>query len=94
MTTTKVLTTRTRHPFVIVEHGKHGPFISGYATTKPHAEGRVRRLRRTAAIVLPVVAGKVTVELHECTRCGKPGGLKRFTGPGGICIECELAARS
>ena len=91
--TTVTLTTRTRHPFVIVEHGKHGAFISGYATTKAHAEGRLTRLRRTAAVVLPVVEGKVTVELHECTKCGKPAGVKRFTGPGGICLECELAER-
>ena len=89
---TVTLTTRTQFAFVIVEYGSGRAFISGYSATRPAAEGRIRRLRRRA-IVAPVEAGKVTVELHSCTRCGKPGGVTPFSGPGGICLDCELLAR-
>ena len=92
--TTVTLTTRTKHPFVIVEAGPRGPFISGYATTKAHAEARLRRPRGLPGVVRPVAGGKVTVEVYHCTKCDKHAGFRPFSGPGGICLDCELAARS
>jgi hypothetical protein len=93
MSETVTLTTRTTFPFVIVEYDRHvsRPFIRGYAATEAAAAPRARK---RGGVVGRVEAGKVTVEVHACTRCGKDGGVRRFSGPGGICLDCELAARS